>query len=274
MAAKSLPPAPRGSGVEEKIMTAALTFAQLLTDAVAKPGIISAAYSAFHNYSLGNQLAAAAQLQARGIEIGPIASFMSWKEKGRSVKKGSKAIALCMPVTCKYNKENEAGETEEHSFAKFAWKNNWFVLSETEGQDFAHEAKTAAWDATKAMETLDITQIAFSIPDGNCQGFASGRTIAINPVAALPHKTRFHEMAHIVLGHTTEGRMHDDDSTPRDVREVEAEGTAYILCALLALPGLAESRGYVQSWLAGAEISERSAQRIYKAADTIFKAGQ
>jgi Zn-dependent peptidase ImmA (M78 family) len=111
------------------------------------------------------------------------------------------------------------------------------------------------------------------MPNGNCQGYASGHTIAINPVAALPHKTRFHELAHVVLGHTTE-RMNDDERTPKDIREVEAECTAYILCALLDLPGLAESRGYVQSWLAGCEISERSAQRIYKAADTIFKAGQ
>lgn len=251
-----------------------LTFAGLLSDAVSKPGTISAAYRAFHNYSFGNMMAAAAQLEARGIAIGPIASFMAWKEKGRSVKKGAKAIALCMPINCKAKKENEAGETEEFSFSRFAWKNNWFVLSETEGADFAAEVKTAAWSAEKALAALEINQVEFAYPDGNCQGYASGRTIAINPVAALPHKTRFHELAHVVLGHTTEGVMNDDDRTPRDVREVEAEGTAYILCALLDLPGLSESRGYVQSWLAGAEISERSAQRIYKAADTIFKAGQ
>jgi hypothetical protein len=251
-----------------------LTFAQLLADAVSKPGTISAAYSAFHNYSFGNMMAAASQLAARNIPLGPIASFMAWKEKGRSVKKGAKAIALCMPVSCKGTRENEEGETEEFNFSLFAWKNNWFVLSETEGEDFAREAVTPAWSAEKALATLDISQIAFAHPNGNCQGYASARAIAINPVAALPHKTRFHELAHIVLGHTTEGTMTDSETTPRDIREVEAEGAAYILCALLDLPGLSESRGYVQSWLAGAEISERSAQRIYKAADTIFKAGQ
>lgn len=255
-------------------MTTNITFAALLNDAVSQPGKISAAYSAFHNYSLGNMMAAASQLAARGLDLGPIASFMSWKEKGRSVKKGSKAIALCMPITCKGKRETEAGTTEEFSFGRFVWKNNWFVLSETEGEDFIHEAKTAAWSPEKALSALDINQVKFKMADGNCQGYASGRNIAINPVAALPHKTRFHELAHIVLGHSTEGIMTDSDRTPRDIREVEAEGTAYILCALLSLPGLTESRGYVQSWLAGAEISERSAQRIYKAADTIFKAGQ
>ena len=251
-----------------------LTFSELLSDAISKPGKISAAYSAFHNYSFGNMMAAAAQLEARGVALGPIASFMGWKDKGRSVKKGAKAIALCMPVTCKGKKENEAGETEEFSFAKFTWKNNWFVLSDTEGEDLAHEAKTAAWSPEKALEALEVSQVAFEHTDGNCQGYAFARNIAINPVAALPHKTRFHELAHIVLGHTAENRMTDSETTPRDIREVEAEATAYILCALLDLPGLEEARGYVQHWLQGAEISERSAQRIYKAADTIFKAGQ
>ena len=256
------------------MQTTTLTFAQLLADAVSKPGIISAAYSAFHNYSLGNMMAAAGQLADRGIPLGPIASFMSWKEKGRTVKKGAKALALCMPITVKGKKQNGQGETEDVSFAKFAWKNNWFVMSDTEGEDFATEAKTAAWSSEKALIELDIKQVDFDVPDGNCQGYAFGRNIAINPVAGLPHKTRFHELAHIVLGHTLEGRMSDDERTPRDIREVEAEGTAYILCALLDLPGLSESRGYLQDWLAGCEISERSAQRIYKAADTIFKAGQ
>ena len=251
-----------------------LAFSQLLSDAVSKPGIISAAYSAFHNYSIGNMMAAAFQLDARGIALGPIASFMAWKDKGRSVKKGAKAIALCMPITCKGTKQNEQGDTEEFSFGRFVWKNNWFVLSETEGEDFANETKTPVWSADKALANLEITQVAFEMTNGNCQGYAFAKSIAINPVASLPHKTRFHELAHIVLGHTAEGTMTDSERTPKDIREVEAEGTAYILCALLDLPGLQESRGYVQSWLAGAEISERSAQRIYKAADTIFKAGQ
>jgi hypothetical protein len=32
-------------------------------------------------------------------------------------------------------------------------------------------------------------------------------------------------------------------------------------------------RGYIQNWLSGAEIPERSAQRIFSAADKILKAG-
>ena len=86
--------------------------------------------------------------------------------------------------------------------------------------------------------------------DGNIQGHSRGRTLAINPLAALKHKTRFHELAHIVLGHT-DGRLIADTEKPtRAIAEVEAEGAAYLLCAILGLPGLDEARGYIQHWLA------------------------
>ena len=247
-------------------------FTQLLNDAVNQPGIISKAYSTFHGYSIGNQLLAWSQCMARNIPLGPIATFKAWKDLGRSVQKGQKAIALVMPVTIA--KKDEAGEKTGEAFSMFVMRNNWFVLSQTEGQDFANEAVTPAWDKAKALEALGITEELFALSNGNVQGYAQLNTISVNPVAALPHKTRFHEIAHVVLGHTKEGLVTDSEYTPRDVREVEAEGVAYILCAMLDLPGLHESRGYIQNWLQGAEISEKSAQRIFSAANKIFEAGQ
>lgn len=251
-----------------------VSFAQLLADVVTTPGIISSAYRAFHNYSVGNMIAAADQLMARGIEIGPIASFMSWKDKGRSVRKGEKAIYLCMPITCKGKKEAEDGTEQEFTFSRFAWRPNWFALAQTDGADYAAEPVSPEWDAATALAALQIAEVPFNHPDGNAQGFARGQCIAINPVAALPHKTRFHELAHVVLGHTAESVMSDCEQTPRDIREVEAESVAFILCQILGLPGAAESRGYVQSWLQGQEVTEKSAQRIYRAADRILKSGK
>src|SRR5213596_2244182 len=78
-----------------------IQFRQLLEEAVTKPGTLMRAYSLFWNYSLGNQILALIQANKRGIPQGPIASFNRWKELGRHVKRGEKAIELCMPVTCK-----------------------------------------------------------------------------------------------------------------------------------------------------------------------------
>jgi hypothetical protein len=39
------------------------------------------------------------------------------------------------------------------------------------------------------------------------------------------------------------------------------------------MDGAEYCRGYIQNWLAGADMPERSAQRIFAAADKILKAG-
>jgi antirestriction factor ArdC-like protein len=108
------------------------TFADLLARAITEPGRISRAYTAFHGYSIGNQLLALGQCDARGLQPGPIASFMGWKDKGRFVRKGEKALTLCMPITCKRKAETE-GE-DDAAFTRFVYKPNWFVLAQTDGQ--------------------------------------------------------------------------------------------------------------------------------------------
>jgi len=248
-------------------------FASLLREAVEQPGIISSAYSLFHNYSIGNQLLAWSQMHARGIPLSPIGTFKKWSDLGRRVKKGEKAIQLVMPVTIA--RKDEQGEQTGEVFQLFTLKNNWFALSQTEGELCPqNELKTPEWDKDKALHTLGITEGVFDLLNGNVQGYAQGNTITINPVAIYPHKTRFHELAHVVLGHTKECAMTDSEATPRDVREVEAESVAYILCSMLQLPGLHESRGYIQSWLQGSDINDKMAQRIFSAANKIMEAGQ
>lgn len=248
-------------------------FAELLQNALTEPGRISTAYAAFHGYSLGNQLLAMFQCAARGIPIGPIASFNRWKELGRHVTKGAKAISLCMPVTCKRETETADG-TDTATFTRFIYRNNWFVLAQTEGADYV-PTELPGWDKPRALAALDITETPFKHLDGNCQGFARQRSIAVSPIAAMPEKTMFHELAHVVLGHTTESEMNDGDHTPRNIREVEAESVAMLCCAALGLPGVEFSRGYIQHWHAqGESIAEKNAQRIFKAADAILKAGR
>ena len=125
---------------------------------------------------------------------------------------------------------------------------NWFSLNQTEGDEFAVESVTPAWDAVTAMAALDIIEEPFEHLQGNHLGYARARSIGLNhPLNPLKHKTRFHEMAHVVLGHTAVADMHDDEALTRQIEEAEAEGVAYLLCALLDLPGQAESRFYIQA---------------------------
>ena len=223
----------------------------LLIEAVKKPGMMMQAYSAFHNYSIGNQILAIVQCQLRGLEPGPINTFPGWQELGRTVKRGERALTLCMPITRKAREEeaqDSEGESGERIFTSFVYKPRWFVISQTVGDEFT-PAALAEWQSEQALTTLDILEIPFTHTDGNCQGYAKKRQIAINPVAQLPHKTRFHELAHVILGHTTEADFTDDELTPRNLREVEAEAVALLCCEALNVEGADYCRGYIQHWL-------------------------
>ncbi len=254
-----------------------VSWASLLDEAVKKPGFIHEAYSRFHNYSLGNQLLALFQCFARGIRPGPLATFPKWKELGRYVKKGEKALTLCIPLTCKrtktVRKDDGTDQVEEFSFTHFTYKAHWFVLAQTEGAEY-RSSTIPEWSEERALAALDIQRVPFEDLDGNTQGYAKrGRKIAVSPIASLPVKTLFHEVGHVMLGHIDEGDLADTERTPRDIREVEAEAVALLCCESLGLPGAEYSRGYIQSWGQGQAFSERSAQRIFRAADMILRAG-
>ncbi len=247
------------------------TFADLLERAANEPGIVSAAYRQFHNYSLGNQLLAWGQCCARGLQPGPIATFAKWKELGRNVRKGEKAITLCQPVTVKRPAD---ADDEPGVFTRFIHKPHWFVLAQTDGAEI-QPVPIPTWDVARALSALNVVEVCFDATNGNVLGFARERSIAINPVNPMPHKTRFHELAHVLLGHTSEGPLNDGDVTPRDLRECEAEAVALLCLAALDLPGIEQCRGYVQHWWGhGNPIPERSAQRILKVADQILRAGR
>jgi len=249
---------------------------ELLVEAVNQPGKIMSAYSAFHNYSIGNALLALSQCLQRNLTPGPLNTYKGWQELGRYVKRGQLALTLCMPVTAKKRRVNpETKVEEEHTLMYFVFRPNWFVLSQT-GGDTPYSTPIPGFELDAALRNLEIQRLEFDLIDGNVQGFAQERGIAINPVAQLPHKTTFHELAHVVLGHTQQATtMVDLDSTPRCIREVEAESVALICCEALELPGAEYCRGYIQHWLRDEkEIPTQSAQKIFAAATAILKAGQ
>src|SRR5712692_3509143 len=150
----------------------------------------------------------------------------------RFLRWGERAIVLCMPISCKRktNDDQPAGASDDEKaevFTRFVYRPNWFVLSQTDGQP-VEPMPIPAWDQSRALETLGIVEEPFSMVDGNCQGYARQRTIAVSPIAELPIKTLRHECGHVLLGHTSEAEagLTDSEMTPRSLREVEAECVA------------------------------------------------
>jgi antirestriction protein ArdC len=233
---------------------------ELLVEAVHQPGKIMSAYSAFHNYSIGNALLALSQCLQRNLTPGPLNTYKGWQELGRFVNKGEHALTLCMPVTARKKKLNPAAKQEqEQVLTYFVYRAFWFTLSQT-GGDKPYTLQNPGFDFAEALSGLEIRSVDFDMLDGNVQGFARGKTIAINPIAQLPLKTTFHELAHVVLQHTAEqSTLVDEESTPMSLREVEAEATALICLEALDLEGSEYCRGYIQA----KRRSQRSRRRRY-----------
>jgi len=242
----------------------------VLRSILENPGEIPDYYRVFHRYSFLNQMLARYQMKKRGMKVSPIASFGKWNELGRTVKKGEKALVLCRPLTSgpvdqKWNGDPIPG-------MQFTFEARWFSLDQTEGRPFEQQSvPLPQWDKNLTLPSLAITEEPFSSTDGNCQGYAFERTVAVNPIARFPQKTLVHEVAHVILGHTQKP-LWDGEVLPKETRELEAEGTAYVFGHLVGLPGLDASRAYVNSWGAK-EITADVGTHVLTAVDRILRAG-
>lgn len=250
-----------------------------LNRGIKEPGYISKSYSMFkHTLSISNSIIVAFQCAALNIPCGPSDTFKGWNAKNRRVMKGQKGLFVWHPRDNYIKKVDE--NTGEDTWVKttgkhFILKPTRYVLAQTEGEDFV-EPDFGDFNVGDAIVELEIEPVPFTMDDGNCMGYARGRTFAVNPLGDHQLATTLHEMAHIVLGHTEETMLVDGgDRTPRDIAELEAEGTAMIVLDIMGVDDVAQSRGYMQRWnIQNLDaIPDKSAHRIFSAANQIVRAG-
>ena len=247
---------------------------RLLDEALTTPGNLTGVYDRFHDYSLTNMLL----FRMQGIHE-PVASFSRWKSLGRHVLKGARAKEVIVPVLVNEKPpEDETLEEKRERVARligFKVVRAVFPLSATEGKEL-EAAPTPGGDLATALDKLGIREVPFQSTNGNVQGMSHGLEFAINPIAVNPTKTRFHELAHIVLGHTIPHSF-DDYVTHRGVKEFEAEAAAYLCMNELERlddETASHSRGYIQHWLDNERPDDKSIQRVFRAADAILRAGR
>jgi hypothetical protein len=150
-----------------------------------------------------------------------------------------------------------------------------FTLSKTEGPDLP-PAPTPVWDVQQALGKLGIREAAFDSADGNIQGYSRGVEFAISPLAVNHTKTVFHQLGHIILGHTLPHSL-DEYAAHRGMMEFQAEVTAYLVMNELELMDedtASHSRGYIAHWLKGEQPPNKAIQQVFRAADAILKTGR
>lgn len=259
-------------------------FNDLLFNAIENPGTLSADYHQAYDYSILNRMLIRWQCHDKGIEYGIIGTFKFWKDHGRKVTSGKgSGMAMAQPrMVPRKDKDgnvmlNDKGEPMMRVI--FVYPHLWWVLSQTEGEPLP-PLECGDWDVAQALAENGVEVEDYRMDDGNCAGYAytnddGEQFVAINPISTHHTQTLLHEVAHHVLGHTKEGRMEDGEVTPRNIKELEAEATAYIVAASLGVSEdeLSDSRGYIQHWKGSEELTERIVRRIFKAANDILSAG-
>lgn len=246
---------------------ARLNWQELIEKALTMPGSLGNTYNRFYTYSFLNQLL----LLDQGV-LEPVATYERWKQLGRQVLRGSRAKVIIRPIIVR--KKDEPGEVED-SYLRFKPVRSLFGLSETTGPDLP-PVDIPTWDLEMAKRILDIKEGRFRSVNGNTQGYSYGREYAINPTAKYPTKTLFHELGHIVLGHTT-AQERTDYVQHRGIKEFQAEATAHLTTNELGIATEEEaavSRGYLQHWLRDERPSDMAIRAVFSATDKILRAGR
>lgn len=254
-------------------MEGKLNWPALMEEALTAPGNLGDTYSRFHDYSLTNEMLFLLQGYRE-----PMASMKRWNQLGRKIIAGSRAGEVIVPLMIKEPAEAETDEEKRERVARligFKLVRGVFPVSATEGDDLP-EAPTPNWNLQTALTKLGIKEVPFESTSGNTQGYSRGLEFAINPVAVNPTKTRFHELAHIILGHTMPHHF-EDYQTHRGIKEFQAEATAYLcMNELEAMDDetASVSRGYIKHWLNDQQPPDQAIRQVFTAADRILKAGR
>jgi hypothetical protein len=193
------------------------------------------------NWSLGNQLLMllAGTTDARG--------FRQWKEVGRSVDKGAKAVYILGPVTRKIRETDETtGEESERPIVTGFTTIPVFRIEDTNGAsveppDYRPAEFPPLYDVAQAWGI----RVEYAPFVARFKGYYRPST---DRIMLCSHDARvyLHELAHAAHARVLRARGESLKGGQHAGQEIVAELTAAVLCRLYDLDGfLASSREYI-----------------------------
>jgi antirestriction protein ArdC len=223
----------------------------------------------FHRYSLHNVMLIASQKP----DASYVAGYRTWNEMGRFVKKGEKGIVILAPIV------HRKAENEEHRDEMAPSVTGFraayvFDVSQTDGQDLPRigmvEGEPREYrDRLQSFAAAQGISIEYSSQIAPARGTSSGGCITLLPgqSAAEEFSTLAHELAHELLH-----RGHRRSSTSRQIRETEAEATAFVVCHAIGLETGSAAADYIQLWNGDAELLTESLGQVRQAASLMLSA--
>ena len=244
----------------------------------------------FRNYSWGNAILIATQKPNASL----VAGFQQWRKKfRRHVKKGEKAIRIVAPS--QYKKKEKDPVTGEERVVKSGLYFRIvcvFDVSQTDGEELVLPPRPERLgdepaDAADILAKLEayagtlgfrVDWISGAIDgadglNGDCNYTLRRIRVRSDFSSAQRIKTLCHEIAHAIL-HEPAGVISNSTTAPsRNVMEVEAESTAYVVGTHLGLDTAAYTIPYVASWAKGqVDLVKKTGERIAKTARQMIDA--
>jgi antirestriction protein ArdC len=223
----------------------------------------------FHRYSLHNVLLIALQKPNASY----VAGFRRWNELGRFVKKAEKGIMILAPMVRRKAQNSDDDDRESSRIAGFRAA-YVFDISQTDGKELPQiglvEGDPCAYsDRLRRFAAEQGISIEYSENIAPARGTSYGGRVVILPSqsAAEEFSTLAHELAHELL-HRGDRRA----STNKQIRETEAEATAFVVCQAIGLETGSAAADYIQIWNGDKETLTASLTYIRKAASQMLAA--
>ena len=239
------------------------------------------------HYSLNNQIYIIMQKPDAITTYG----MKKWNALGRHIKPGEKSIKIFTPIIKKIEEKDKNDENKVNTkYALTGFQRGYvFDISQTEGKEintFRFDENKLVEDKTKILEGLrkTISDAGFSVSyaskeelgDG-CYGLCNHNSHEIKILEGMSDlqeiSTTVHECGH-ALAHSAyredfEGLTVNEK---REIKEVEAESIACIVCTYLGLDTKNFNFSYITGWANG-DISKfrKNIDVISKHANTLIK---
>lgn len=207
----------------------------------------------FHRYSFANTLLIFAQCP----HATRVAGYNKWKELGRYVKKGEKAIKIFAPLTVK-EKDPETGEETGNTVIKGFKVVNVFDVSQTDGGPLPTLAEAEYGDTAAGRELFDRLTAVSPVPvqigriKGGADGYyshAEGKIVLSDRLSGNELTAALiHEVCHALAFRLGEQKLHKKRGDEEYVKgEIVAEGAAFVVGRYFGVE-MPASFDYVAVW--------------------------
>lgn len=230
----------------------------------------------FHDYSWGNVM----MILTQDPEATLVAGYAAWQKSGRQVRKGEKGIVIRSP---RFRKKSEREEDDEKRPAYFALA-TVFDVRQTEGDELPKDvvdaveltgesdegsALYALGKSYCARENIDLKMYSDLEANGI---YVGSRGKDRQPRIALRRGMELDQTARTLVHEIVHHELHKDAKyLERETAEIEAEGTAFVVCSHFGLDTSSYSFGYVVSWAKDKEKFKGALRTIQKTSDALIR---